>query len=817
MRPRDAEEHDDGMGSVMKVLAGMTVMAAALAGLSSVPATAAPVSVAKLTASDQTTSAGLGYSVAVGDGVIVAGAPGVGSNTGAVYVFSKPALGWGDATQLARLTASDGIPQQPDGSSGTRLGTAIAVDDDTIAVGAAGSGAGKGAVYVFQKPAGGWVDATETAKLTAIGTTTEDILGTSVAISGDTIVAGAPGVSATFARTGSAYVFTRSGANWLSGTQTATLNQSDRTTKDFFGSGVAISPDSIAVGAPGDDTVTAGTPADDPVNRYSHGSVYIFARPSGGWVTGTETAKLVASDGESFDELGSSVAISGGLIASGAPCRELVRGDTAHRFSCLAGNESDEGAVYLFEQSGSPWTNGTQTAILTPNAGDFRGSLGSSVAIDGTTIASSAPGFQAPASVKLFQKPAGDWDDMTPTDSIAAGMWSTRHAIALRAGTLGIGVFDGQNYGGVKVYSLVPNPVTNVVAEQVAGTNDVTVSWSPPSAFAGPAVSDYVITINEPGSSSNVATASTSTSHRLTDLTVGADYSFTVRAVNSAGMGAPSPSSNSLTVVQKCGAQDATIVGTTGDDTLVGTSGPDVIVGLGGNDVIDGKDGADAFCGGDGIDTVSYASHPGAVVANLTGGSGDDGSNLDGPVGARDSISTDVERLIGGSGNDTLVGNGAANLLTGGAGNDVLSGSAGNDRLVGGVGNDSLVGGTGADTLDGGSGVDYARYGDHPRAVALRLDNKANDGNYTDGPSTARDNIWASVEALLGGPGDDVLVGSSGNNSLDGAKGADTLYGLGGNDYLKAKDGVRDKRLDGGTGTDASQFDTIDPPRVSVP
>ena len=98
-----------------------------------------------------------------------------------VYVFVKPANGWANATQTAELTGSDGGFQ---GCCG-----AVAISGDTIVAGAQYPGAG--AVYVFVKPVGGWVNATQTAKLTASDGADGAALGNSVAISGDTIVAGA--------------------------------------------------------------------------------------------------------------------------------------------------------------------------------------------------------------------------------------------------------------------------------------------------------------------------------------------------------------------------------------------------------------------------------------------------------------------------------------------------------------------------------------------------------------------------------------------------------------------------------------------------
>jgi hypothetical protein len=79
---------------------------------------------------------------------------------------------------------------------------------------------------------------------------------------------------------------------------------------------VAISGDTVVVGAPGDNSV--------------QGSAYVFVKPGGGWATGTETAKLTASDGAAIDNFGAAVAISGDTwwggeanIGSNAPRRRL--------------------------------------------------------------------------------------------------------------------------------------------------------------------------------------------------------------------------------------------------------------------------------------------------------------------------------------------------------------------------------------------------------------------------------------------------------------------------------------------------------------
>ncbi len=125
----------------------------------------------------------------------------------------------------------------------------------------------------------------------------------------------------------------------------------------------------------------------------------------------------------------------------------------------------------------------------------------------------------------------------------------------------------------------------------------------------------------------------------------------------------------------RCAGRLATILGTDGNDTLVGSAGPDVIHGLGGNDTIAGLGGDDLLCGDAGNDV-----------------------------------------LRGGGGNDTLAGGLGKDKLYGQGGRDKLSGEGGNDRLIGGGGNDLLRGGAGDDVMNGGAGVrDRCNGGPHRR------------------------------------------------------------------------------------------------------
>src|SRR5205085_9760374 len=94
----------------------------------------------------------------------------------------------------------------------------------------------------------------------------------------------------------------------------------------------------------------------------------------------------------------------------------------------------------------------------------------------------------------------------------------------------------------------------------------------------------------------------------------------------------------------------------------------------------------------------AFDGHTADVTLTLDGNP-NDGSAVDGPVGQRDNIETDVENVQGGEGNDTITGDGGDNLLDGFSGNDTLNGASGSDTLNGSAGDDVLNGGDGNDTF----------------------------------------------------------------------------------------------------------------------
>ncbi len=188
---------------------------------------------AKLTAADGAGGDWFGDAVAIDGDVIVIGARGDDGSKGSAYVFRRNGV-W---KQEQKLVPSDHMSNHIFGSS-------VAVRGNTIAVGALGDddqGVNAGAVYMFEFNGDAWV---QDAKLTSRDLNTLDWLGSSVAIDeiGDRIVSGAEGGDA-------AYVFSRTGGSWRS-VYEAKLTPSDGNGNDDFGTSVAISGSTIVVGAP---------------------------------------------------------------------------------------------------------------------------------------------------------------------------------------------------------------------------------------------------------------------------------------------------------------------------------------------------------------------------------------------------------------------------------------------------------------------------------------------------------------------------------------------------------------------------------------
>jgi hypothetical protein len=349
------------------------------------------VRLAKLTGSDNINWDQLGYSVAISGNTVAVGSPGkanpnekTGDDAGTVYVFVMPTSGWTDMTQTAKLVASDGKVDDD-------LGYSVAIDGNTIVSGAphAIQGQALGAAYVFVMPPGGWVNMTETAKLTPSDGVLRDFFGVSVSISGNTVVVGSPS-SSPFTFPGAAYVFAMPLSGWAGMNETAKLTASDGATG--LGADVSISGNTVVAGATG-----------------HPGATYVFVEPPSGWENMIQTARLSASDAKTPV---TSVAISGNTVVAGAGV------------ATVAGH-SRQGKAYVFVRPPTGWANMTQTAILSASDGATADRLGFSASISGNTVLISTPyayigGNKAQGAAYAFAMPAGGWTNMTETAKITA-------------------------------------------------------------------------------------------------------------------------------------------------------------------------------------------------------------------------------------------------------------------------------------------------------------------------------------------------------------------------------------------------------------
>ena len=197
-----------------------------------------------------------------------------------------------------------------------------------------------------------WTLTTQQQKIQASDKELNDFFGTAVAISGDTVIVGAWKESPGAAAAGSAYIFTRSGTTW---TQQAKILASDLERNDSFGDSVAIDVDTVVVGARYEDT-----------GDTSAGAAYIFTRSGTTW---TEQSKIQASDAEAQDQFGMTVGIYGDTVVVGAHQEDT--------------GAAAAGSAYIFTRSGTTWTQ--QTKIQASDA-QIASYFGNSVGIYGDTI-----------------------------------------------------------------------------------------------------------------------------------------------------------------------------------------------------------------------------------------------------------------------------------------------------------------------------------------------------------------------------------------------------------------------------------------------
>lgn len=328
------------------------------------------------------------------------------------------------------------------GSAGARFGRSVDLDDHFAVVGAPYEDSGavgvnnrypvplldSGAVCVFRR-SGAWAPE---AYLKPFNVDGGDHFGWSVAVSGNTVLVGAPDEASgsvgapndnPVAGAGAAYVFVRdetTGA-W---SQQAFLKPPAAFAYQQFGYSVDISGDWAVVGAPffGDprdkahvfhrtgvvwnyagalapaaslngrafgtavsisgDTIVVGAPYDGTV-VYSMGSAHVFKRNA--LTEAWDLQEVLLPEREATQDFGAAVSISGNVVVVGAP-REWsnatgVGGDSSNTAA------PQSGAAFVFRRTGNLWAREAYLKASNTNADDR---FGSSVAVDGDVILAGA-------------------------------------------------------------------------------------------------------------------------------------------------------------------------------------------------------------------------------------------------------------------------------------------------------------------------------------------------------------------------------------------------------------------------------------------
>jgi len=389
-----------------------------------------------------------GRAVGISSDTLIVGAPLVNdndNNSGAVYVFERAQSNNQNWNQVAKLIANDG-------ALGDNFGIFAAIDADTLVIGAHlddDNGIDSGSAYIFARNTDGNNAWSQVAKLLASDGSAGDWFGWSVAISGNTVAIGAHFDDDNGIDSGSAYIFERNAGGSDNWGEVTKLKSADGAEGDKFAFQVAVSRDTVVAGAVWDDD-----------NDHNSGSAYIFERNAGGSDNWGEVTKLIASDSAADDVFGNHVEISGDTLVVGANLNDALG--------------KDSGAAYIFERNVGGPDNWGEAAKLTASDGDPDDWLGGWVDIDTDTVVVSTTfddiSGKDSGSAYVYKRNAGGADNwgevtkLTASDGVAIDWFGFTAEVSHDTVVVGAPLDDDNDTdsGSVYVFSLSTVP-TNLV------------------------------------------------------------------------------------------------------------------------------------------------------------------------------------------------------------------------------------------------------------------------------------------------------------------------------------------------------------------
>ena len=326
------------------------------------------------------------------------------------------------------------------------LGASVGMSGDYAMVGVPNDdtddGRNAGSLQVFFRSETGWV---QHQKLNASDAVGGDQFGTTLAMSGDYAIVGAPRKDDVGNNSGAAYIFTRQGTEWV---EQAKLVAPDARQGDYFGISVAIDGDTALVG---------GHRINKPM--ADAGSVYVFERLGNSWI---QTAWLTAPDATRFAYFGFSVGIDGDTAIIGA-----TRDDEAG---------SDAGAAYVFVRNGIQWT--LQQKLLGNNT-ESEDNFGYAVDVDGDFAIVASPKNKGSGAAYIYSRDGTKWQQkrnririrMIPIDPDGASAFGISVDISGETAVIGAtgGVVGQDIVGAAYIFTQNEPPFWNQHTKLVAG------------------------------------------------------------------------------------------------------------------------------------------------------------------------------------------------------------------------------------------------------------------------------------------------------------------------------------------------------------
>jgi uncharacterized repeat protein (TIGR01451 family) len=379
-------------------------------------------------------SAGFGTAIAIAADTLLVGAPGEPqhSRVGVVHVFTRAGGSWNEARALVAANT---------GQAATGFGSSVAISASEAFVGAPTYDSSSGFVSIYRGGGPSW---SAEARLSAPGTSRDDRFSSSMAMDGDTLVIGAPGDDVPTGRgRGSAYVFVRTGGEW---TLQQKITADDASPISAFGASVAVSGDTLAVSTAGrnfedigwhyltggrvyvfvrvgstwrqqavlsvpapdesfgfaialdGDTLVAGVPHDDE-GGVDAGSAYVFVRHGSEW---SFQQKLVDALPVPSANAGYAVALEGDSVFVGAPSAGI-------------------GRVLVFERAAGHWT---QQGTLSPASSARVAFFGAAIAVSSDTMLVGSPrNDDETGAAYVFERSAASWHERQKLTVAPSRIW----------------------------------------------------------------------------------------------------------------------------------------------------------------------------------------------------------------------------------------------------------------------------------------------------------------------------------------------------------------------------------------------------------